>query len=298
MILDTYLEYHLSYKSIIGTKDAFDHEKKHFLTSGFLSRNLLQCIWSKFDLDADEFEAMIQLIKINNHCVDGDDPSDAVVEYQREELSEHRRKYLRFPWFIKDTSLDPKFWNKVWPKCPKEDEIEFQFVCTFFMRFPSTLYERLSVKLHDPTVLSEHFTRRDWEHGVYIQIGDFKIVVERVFNPGQNPMLTVKLRGASNQPVTLWKYYLRIYHALYSLVDQSPIVTYSMEHVCPHCILTGRPLSEAVRQPLGAVTRDRCGEQLKGTCENAQEDDPPIAKVPMAFLLPLKSGKTVKLCSV
>ena len=124
---------------------------------------------------------MIQLIKINNHCFDGDDPSEAVVEYQREEQSEHKRKYLRFPWFIKDRSLDPKFWKKVWPKCPKENEIEFQFVCTFFMRFPSTLYERFSVKLHDPTVLSEHFTRKDWENGVYIQIGYFKIVVERIF---------------------------------------------------------------------------------------------------------------------
>ena len=105
-------------------------------------------------------------------------------------------------------------------------------------------------------------------------------------------MLTVKLRGASNEPATLWKYYLRIYDALYSLVDQSPIVTYSMEHVCPHCILTGRSLREAVRQPLGAVMRGRCGEQLRGTCENAQEDDPPIAEIPMAFLLPLKAGKT------
>ena len=295
--LDTYLQYDLDYKSIIGTKDAFDHEKNHFLTSGFLSRNLLQCIWFKFKLTQEDFEAMIQLIKINNHCFDDDDPSETVVEYQREELSEHKRKYLRFPWFIKDRSLDPMFWKKVWPKCPKENEIEFQFVCTFFMRFPSTLYERLSVKLHDPTVLSEHFTRKDWENGVYIQIGDFKIVVERIFNPGQNPMLTVKLRGASNEPVTLWEYYLRIYHALYSLVDQSPIVTYSMKHVCPHCILTGRSLREAVRQPLGAVMRGRCGEQLKGTCENAQEDDPPIAEIPMAFLLPLKSGKPVDVIS-
>ena len=295
--LDTYLQYDLDYKSIIGTKDAFDHEKNHFLTSGFLSRNLLQCIWFKFKLTQEDFEAMIQLIKINNHCFDDDDPSETVVEYQREEQSEHKRKYLRFPWFIKDRSLDPIFWKKVWQKCPKENEIEFQFVCTFFMRFPSTLYERLSVKLHDPTVLSEHFTRKDWENGVYIQIGDFKIVVERIFNPGQNPMLTVKLRGASNEPVTLWKYYLRIYHALYSLVDQSPIVTYSMEHVCPHCILTGRSLREAVRQPLGAVMRGRCGEQLKGTCENAQEDDPPIAEIPMAFLLPLKSGKPVDVIS-
>ncbi len=105
-------------------------------------------------------------------------------------------------------------------------------------------------------------------------------------------MLTVKMRHPSTCQMQLWELNRRIFQCLDKLIEQSPVVTYDTEHVCPHCILTGRPSDQAVRRPLEDVMRSRCGKDvgLAENCDNADVDGRGTTAVPTALLFPLAEG--------
>ena len=90
-------------------KNVFDFHKGQFLTTGMLSRNLLKCLWYKFNLTDDDLEGMIELIKANNHCFEDEQKEHQPFEdEQKEHQLPSMGRLLRFPWFIKKGS--PKDW--------------------------------------------------------------------------------------------------------------------------------------------------------------------------------------------
>ena len=253
--------------------------KAHFLNTGLLSRELLQCLWSSYELDKNELEGMIELIKANNHCFED------TIDDENTDIP-HSDCLLRFPWFIKIPALSTEFWESNWPENLPEDCLEFQYVYTFFRRLPSTLYERISVRLQK--ILGEHgHDRKDWINGVYVQKGNVRLLIQRLKDK-DDPQLVVRIRAPLSDLLYLWRICIESYKVVVNdLVDQSAVVTFNKVFVCPHCILNGCTSETAHLLPLGDVMQNQSTDTSDVLCPKT---DIPGQTIPGAFWRPVLSG--------
>ncbi len=278
------------HRRFIRSEWEFDLDKRIFLSSGLMSKELLQCQWS--DVDGNDFQSMIDLLIANDLCFEDDR-----VETGSRETS--FRKRLRFPWFVNTPHPPDSLWKEDWPATVPQGEVELRYVYTFSKRLPSTLYERISVRLQ--RIVKRTDNRIDWVNGVFVQKGRVKLLLQRLEKPGKNPLLTVSVRTPMNDTsdlVCLWELCLDSYHKVVdSLVEPIIVVTYHKAFVCPHCILANRSDQEAHRLPLDFVMdpENKCEENPTTLCPK------PVSKVskglkqetiPAAFLHPLTKGKT------
>ena len=244
------------FNNIINNQIMFDTYKNSLLTSGLMNTHLLKCLWKKFKLSDDEFDSMIQLLIANDHCfVDPYCVTDSPV--------------YRFPWFVSEKE-DFDFWKKNWPEQLPAQIVEFNLKYTFLRRIPASLYERISVRLHNVHRDKLSFDRKDWKDGVYMGMGELKLLVQKQ-SCSQNQELCVKFRAPCESIIELWEWCRRIYnYVLKALIEVDTIVTYSKVFVCPHCIMNDRSLEESSCYPLGVImessydnktTNELCGTE-------------------------------------
>ena len=280
--LEESMQYNVKYSHIMN-EVTFDLSKAQFLNTGFLSRELLQCLWLSFKLNGNELEGMIELIKANNHCFEDttDDDSSYVP---------HSDRLLRFPWFIKTPALSKSFWDFYWTKQVPEGCLEFQYVYTFFRRIPSTLYERISVRLQK--ILGEYgYVRKDWINGVYVQKGNVRLLIQRLKDNKDDPQLVVSIRAPLSDLLYLWNICIDSYKVVVNdLVNQSAVVTFNKIFVCPHCILAGRTSETAHLLPLGDVMQNQSTDTSDVLCPKTDILGQTKRTIPGAFWRPVLSG--------
>ena len=110
-----------------------------------------------------------------------------------------------------------------------------------------------------------------------------------------NPQLIVSFRAPFVDLIQLWKLCRETYnHVVNKLVEQSTVVTYNREYICPHCVLTERPIESSYKLPLAEVMESKCSNQCDALCLN---EDIPDRKtyIPAAFLAPITQGKAIVL---
>ena len=180
------------------------------------------------------------------------------------------------------------FWKQQWPKVVPLDHIEFNLKYTFFRRIPTTVYERVSVRLHHITV--EHDTsRKDWKNVVYIERGKLKLLLQRHrYVESRDPELSIDFRGPCDKIDQLWDWCCEIYRGvLQELIEHNDIVTYSKTFVCPHCILTGRSFENSQQYAISSVMDSKCEHQEERTCDKTTD------LVPVAYSRPLLPSKKI-----
>ena len=283
--LEDSMQYKIEYGHIIENEVTFDLYKGQFLRTGLLSRDLLQCLWLGCKLNESELEGMIELVKANNHCFEDTADGDK-IEVQR------HTSLLRFPWFINIPQLDASFWEVDWTDKVPSGYLEFQYVYVFFKRIPSTLYQRISVRLQ--TIIPDEYCnyRRDWADGVYVQMGNNKLLIQKQKGEGGNPRIVVQLRAPATDVSQLWKLAINSYNKVVNiLVDGNIVVTFNKVFVCPHCILARRPFSEAYKVQLGDVMQSNCSTAGEQFCPKADIVGQTHRALPAALLLPISSGE-------
>ena len=266
----------LTYDSNMGQfmdETEFKEQKNLLLGSGVMSSKMLTYLWAEFGLDPEEQDSMIKLLLVNDHCFVGQGTEDAP-------------KSLMFPWFIEKKSIETNFSVSDWPEEIPYDNIEFHLNYGF-RRIPSTVYERISVGLHQVTKPNSH--RRDWKHGLFIQTGQMKLLIQRkidVESPNLQE-LSIKFRAPSKDITLLWEWCLDIYgNVINRVIGKAKIIPYKRKaFVCPHCILSGVPFEESERLLLDVVMTSRCGHHTETTCGGSV--------IAAAFVAPLLRGKSM-----
>lgn len=260
--------------------------KENFRSAGLLSRDVLQCLLSPIGLAPEELEGMIELLRSSNCCF---------MERYKERGTSLTPGYpsLKFPMYIKNADLNRSFWEHEWPSKIPNEYLEFTYLYTFCEELPSTLFERISVRLQYVLNNYPESRRLDWTNGMYARMENVKILIQR--QKTTTPRLVVKLRAESGGIFDLWKFSLDIYDQVVNkLVEQNDIMTYNKAYICPHCILTGRSVESAYQIPLGEVMRSRCDDQYDLSCQNADISGKQQSVVPAAFLRPLIKGESYK----
>ena len=272
-----------SYKRFIPNERQFNLQKNNFINHGLLDRSLLKCLWASYDLSDNELEAMIALWKVNNHCFE-ENPE------QGENSAKPLAHLLRFPWFIKQTT----FMGNNWPDSVPDEQLELCYVYTFFRILPSALYERISVRLQ--YILAQGHIRKDWTDGIYAQVGNVKLLLQRNTEDPKFPQLTIRLRAPVNDLLALWKLCFDSYASVVdSLAGESTLRTYKKVFICPHCILTGQPMETAHKLPLREVMESRCDDYCYTQCPKSENPSQGPTVVPAAIHRPLIQGKKLVL---
>ena len=272
--MDEFLTYDSSLEQFMDETE-FKKQKNELLRSGLMSSKMLTYLWAEFDLSPEEYDSMIQLLLVNDHCFVGQGTED---------VPNNNPKPLMFPWFIEKKFIETNFWVSDWPEEIPYDHIEFHLNYGF-RRIPSTIYERISVGLQHVTRANSG--RRDWKNGLFVQTGQMKLFIERnmeVETPNLQE-LSIKFRAPSKDITLLWEWCLDIYeNVINRVISQTKIIPYKRKaFVCPHCILNGVPFEETERLPLDVVMKSRCGHHTETTCGGSV--------IPAAFVAPLLRGK-------
>ena len=152
------------------------------------------------------------------------------------------------------------------------------------------------------TELQRHFKtqsdcyRADWQDGIYIQTEKINIMVQRqmdVSDERQHEQLVVSSRAHYPDIFDLWELYVMIHDEIVSKVmEANSVMTYKKMFICPHCILTERPLESARKLPLGEVMQSRCSTDYFLSCPNPDTANMKVSIVPTAFLQPIIVGET------
>ena len=146
------------------------------------------------------------------------------------------------------------------------------------------------------TELQKHFKNRsdcyraDWLDGIYIQTEKINIMVQRqmvVSEERQHEQLVVSLRTHCSGIFDLWESCVMIHDEIVNKVmEANSVVTYNKLFICPHCILTERPLESAHKLPLGKVMQSRCSNVYTDFCPNEDTENRKESVVPAAFYHP------------
>ena len=275
--LDKFLTYNFEkHHNIIDNKITFDEHKDNFLFSGLLSTEILKCLWKEFDLNSDDFQSMVELLMANDHCFVDPYDSDGIS-------SAH---VYKFPWFIQHKMLEAEFWENNWPEWTPLNTVEFNLKYTFFSRLPATIYERISVRLHNVTK-TQGLDRRDWKNGVYIGRGKMKLLLQRHIDL-EDPELSIKFRGPCDNIDEIWDWCCKIYKdVLNKLIEQNEIVTYVKTFVCPHCILTRCSFEDSQHYQISDVLDSVCDIHGQISCKKSG------TLVPAAYSQPLLPSKII-----
>ena len=264
------------------------HIDERTFAKGLLSKDFLGHLWSPFRLKEHELQRMIELLKLNGHCFD---------DYLRE--GETKWSFLKFPFFFK--ALDQMFLRDNWPQKVPHGFVQFSFMYKCFDKFPSNVMGKISTELQKHFKTQSDCYRADWQDGIYIQTEKINIMVQRqvvVSDERQHEQLVVSSRAHYPDIFDLWELCVMIHDEIVSKVmEANSVMTYKKMFICPHCILTERPLESAHKIPLGEVMQSRCSTDYFLSCPNPDTAKMKVSTVPAAFFQPIIFGETFTLLS-
>ena len=268
------------------------HIDEHTFDKGLLSKDFLGHLWSPFRLTEHELHRIIDLLKINSHCFD---------DYFRE--GETKGSLLKFPFFFK--ALGQMFLRDNWPQRVPHGFVQFSFMYKCFDKFPSNVMGKISTELQRHFKTQFDCYRADWQDGIYIQTEKINIMVQRqmdVSEERQHEQLVVSLRAHYPDIFDLWELcVVTLYDIVNKVMEANSVMTYKKMFICPHCILTERPLKSAHKRPLGEVMQSRWGTDCFLDyfldCPNPDTANMKVSTVPAAFFQPIIVGETFALLS-
>ena len=264
------------------------HIDERIFSRGLLSKDFFRQLALPFRVKEHELDRIIELLHLRGHCFE-DNPL---------ELQARGGCFLKFPFFYK--ALDEEYFKESWPQRVPHGHLQFSYVFQCQDKFPLNVLGAVSFGLQNYFKLQTECYRADWANGVYVQADKIKILVQRrISQEQQHEELVVSLRTHREDFFEFLDLNLIIYNDIVSKVMNSISVTnYKRLYVCPHCILTERPLSgEAYTLPLETVMRSRDGSSTNRrndyfeTCPNADVTNATESTVPAIFFQPLILGK-------
>ena len=183
-----------------------------------------------------------------------------------------------------------------WPQRVPHGFVQFSFLYKCFDKFPSNVMGKISTELQRYFKTQSDCYRADWQDGIYIQTEKINIMVQRqvvVSDERQHEQLVVSSRAHYPDIFDLWELCVMIHDEIVSKVmEANSVMTYKKMFICPHCILTERPLESAHKIPLGEVMQSRCSTDYFLSCPNADTANMKVSIVPAAFLQPIIVGET------
>ncbi|XP_013400285.1 uncharacterized protein LOC106166304 [Lingula anatina] len=217
--IDSILKYETDPFNKEFTKAKFDYAKKDVLQRGIISRTMLECLWRRFNLGKQGYDAMLELLENFEVC------------YVVKEADEDR---YHFPWLLKDAQPEDIYSN--WPIVPSRDESHISTEVHFPVTCPTGLYEMAAVHLHG--YLGQFkASRRDWKDGFYAKLDNqCHLCLERkVSDASPNGVIRLSIRG--DDPIQVKKHSLTIFEDLLSLTEKEcPGSPWDEFLVCPHCV--------------------------------------------------------------
>lgn len=125
-----------------------------------------------------------------------------------------------------------------WPKLQPSGSIQYTLVYNFYHnhRVPSTLFERVCVRIHKHLVPRGHL-RCDWRNEVYIEQDKVQVVLQR--RPSQSePCMQIHLRSPISHLLKLKDLLLALYHDMENLCSELPGLVVDAYFLCPHCLMS------------------------------------------------------------
>lgn len=195
---------------------------------GLLSFKLLVHLWDKYDLDAADQEALIELMKKFNLCHELWDEATLCNKGKENQL------YF-YPWFVKEntppSSIDS---GKL---LVKENLLNFHLECLFHNSIPMNICEMFIVRLQRFAVEHNYMGKRwAWSNGLHVVVGNMDCCVVRDI---ENMALRFCSSGEVDSVVDMWEALSEMKDSLKSILGQWHGVVKSLHVVCPHCVMKG-----------------------------------------------------------
>ena len=240
------------------TKVSLNQAKQDLLERGIMSRPLLRGLWDQMNLAPEMFTAMTELLTQFDLCY----PMTVGSEVTS----------WRFPWFLKE---DPPFEDNLF----QEQHLHrFTLEFEFLLRSPSTMYEKISIRLHK--CVTDINSIRHWRCGMMAHVQNSRFVIQRSVE-----RKTISLSVMGTYTDELWKLLLRLVRDAREVMAEWPGVSYEMWFVCPQCMQKGT--MEAAHRFSGDCIEGQCPkDEVYMTCPKEN------ASVPVHLLFP-KEGMYV-----
>ena len=193
---------------------------KQFKSSGIICEYLLKAAWGEENYK--EYTKLMQMLdlcfQVKSHR---DNPSNQAIGER-----------FFFPRLISTEDIEGPS-NTMWPEVIPTDTAQLELRYVFCHCLPSTMYERLSVKLQHHLILGADM-RQDWKNTVYVKYNCMQIVIKR-HNIEDHPYIQVLLRAGFDNLVELYTMCQILIKDTEDLMDYCPGVCADAFLVCPHC---------------------------------------------------------------
>ena len=228
-----------TYGKFIETEVQFETDKSQFCQTGILSQKLLKCVWEPINLQEEDFDKLVQILRSLDLC------------YPESEKTKVNGSHdiLRFPWFVQREDIEGIL-DKRWPRLLPSGTIQYSLIYGFYHKIPVPLFERLCVRMHSHLVSGGH-SRKDWRDSVYVQQDDVQILLER--RPDSlEPSVQIHLRCAYSHMLKLKRLLFALYNDIEALCSELPGLVVNTYFLCPHCLLTRqeKPKRKHIKQLL------------------------------------------------
>ena len=209
----------------IGTKVQFETDVKQFCQTGILSQKLLKCVWEPINLQEEDFDKLVQILRNLDLC----------YPESEETKAKESRDVLRFPWFVQGEDTEGIL-DKKWPRPLPSGTIQYSLFYSFYHKIPVPLFERLCVRMHSHLVSGGH-ARRDWRDAVYVEQDDVQILIQRRPEPPE-PSVEIHLRSPYSHLLKIKRLLFVLYDDLKTLCSELPGLVVNTYFLCPHCLLS------------------------------------------------------------
>ena len=213
------------YGEFIGTEIQFETDIRQFCQTGILSQKLLKCVWEPINLQEEDFDKLVQILRNLDLC----------YPESEETKAKENRNVLRFPWFVQREDTEGIL-DKKWPELLPSGTIQYSLIYSFYHKIPVPLFERLCVRMHSHLVSGGH-TRRDWRDSVHVEQDDVQILLQRRPEPPE-PSVEIHLRCTYSHMLKLKRLLFVLYHDLEAPCSELPGLVVNTYFLCPHCLLT------------------------------------------------------------
>ena len=214
------------YGEFIGTEVQFETDIRQFCQTGILTQKLLKCIWEPINLQEEDFDKFVLILRNLDLCYPESEETKAKEE----------QDVLRFPWFVQEEDTEGIL-DRKWPRLLPSGTMQYSLVYNFYHKIPVPLFERLCVRMHSHLVSGGH-TRKDWRDSVYVEQDNVQILLQRRPEP-PDPSVEIHLRSAFSHLLKLKRLLFVLYNDLEALCSELPGLVVNTYFLCPHCLLSG-----------------------------------------------------------